>query len=643
MRGLLKQSPNLCASFSSNRLPLPLSSEHLPDDDDGYDKLFTLTERKHIGKYIKELTHLVHRETRTGLVEALKLYDEMRKVGRKKLQPIVYTLLITGCAKNGYLDKAFELFGEELKRKLRPTKATITSLLNACAECPYPDKGLEKIEYLRHWAQLNAVTFNYKQYTALIKAYGKLGQLDKAYQVVNEMFERHISLSSRSFANLLTGCIANREKGFGEAIKIFRRMVFHGVPRELDTYKLLLQAARSCKVGTAEEFEKTLYVWLNSERIVYHSLKKPSVYDGKQVKEPSFEQDVTFEYTPEGSLSYITEFQRGFKKYLNPGNVKDIVPRRLEGVNPYLIPEAPNFLIPSIQNSMGKVVDIDYYSLVNPCNRLALIGGVEGILTLMKIDKVKPDIAVFCQLLNLVKNDNEAENQILNLAIENSALETTLFNILITRKCERGDLAAAKKTLETMQKYHCYPNILTFSALAKGCYTLPIGQTFLNDLKNMGIRPNSPILKALLENSCRAKDYEYIKLILRNYQQHNISPTRRILDVLIHVLQDESQTLLAIERGKLKPQGKYTKVDRKKALAELDSFFEDWCSKVELEKEREPWDQYKFKREDWGLYKVRQFEKEMIKRTTERPEFKELLESGEEFSVKKLLHSEFAD
>lgn len=643
---LLKQSANACASFSSTIRPLPLASEQLPDDDDGYDRLFSRTQRKHIGKYLQEFTDLIHKKTKTGLVDALKLFDEMKRHDRKKLQPVVYTLLITGCAKNGYLDKAFELFKEELKHNLSPTKATITSLFNGCAECPYPDKALEKIEYLRTWAHENGKIFNFRQYSALIKAYGKLGRLDKAYEVANEMFDHHVSLNSRIFASLLVGCISNKEKGFGEAIKIFRRMVYHGIPRELDTYKLLLMATRKCHIGSSEDFEKLTQIWLNSARIVYDTKHRPKIIVGQPENQVSFDQDVTFEYTPEGSISVVTEFRPGFKKYLNPGNVRDIVPRDREDSgrsNPYPIQNSPNFLVPSIQSSAGKVIDIDYYSLHNPCNRLTLIGGIKGILSMMLIDKVKPDQAVFAQILDLVPKEKDSEDEVIKLAREHSALGAGLFNVIINRRCERKDLAAAKEALKMMQLYNCNVDIDTFRALAKGCRTFKVAQEYMRDLNNLGIRPNAGTLKNLAENSCEIRDYDYMKFALECFEKYEIPPTRRLLDMLVYVIEDESQKYLRMEKGNLKPLGRYANERRKESFVEFNKFFEDWCSRTELQSEYEPWDQFQFKREDWGYYKMRQFEKDMMKKMTERPDFKELIESGEKFSVKKLLHSEFVD
>ncbi|XP_074593470.1 pentatricopeptide repeat-containing protein 1, mitochondrial [Brevipalpus obovatus] len=633
--------PILGLPFSAQATQRPLKAEHEPDEEDNYGRLEIDRNRKHIMLYKYELQDLVHKRTKIGLVEALKLFDEMRQKDRKKVRPYMYTMLITSCAKNGYLDKAFELFEEEKKKHLRPTRATIVSLFNACAESPKQEreKALERIEYLRQY--LLEVSFTWtdqRLYHVMIKAYGKLGKLEKAYEIANEMFERKISLNAETFANLLVACISDKEKGFGEAIKLFRRMVFHGIPRTLYTYKLLLHAARECNVGSSEYFERLIYVWVNAGRIVYDQKRHVRRTIGKPEPEFSFAQDITYEYFPDGSYKYVTDFQPGFRRELvNDGGVSNqIVPYSRVRLPPQ---DQPNFLIPTMKSRAGQVINIDYYSLSNKHNRMCLIGGVKGILELMKIDKIKPDMSIFTQLLELTPNETKAENDVLNLVLESGiALQTGFFNHLIVRRCRRSELEAAKSALVTMQRYNQPVDLATFGALANGVFNVKYALSFFKDLENLQIRPNHQIIKTIITKACIIRDYALIKLCLEQFTNNQLAPGREVLDILVYSLEDERERLMAMERGKIEPKGRYLDEERSRDFTKLEEFFEDWCSKTTIQPDTHPWDQFKFERKGWNYYKMHKYEQEMKRRILERKDVQKTISSGEKVHVEELIH-----
>lgn len=69
-------------------------------------------------------------------------------------------------------------------RALRPTPATLTGLFNACAESPFPEYGLKKAHSLKEKIQAKDWRLTQPTYHAMIKAFGKCGDLTTAFQVI---------------------------------------------------------------------------------------------------------------------------------------------------------------------------------------------------------------------------------------------------------------------------------------------------------------------------------------------------------------------------------------------------------------------------------------------------------------------------
>lgn len=55
------------------------------------------------------------------------------------------------------------------KRALKITPATYTALFNACANSPFPDDALIRVNHLRNEMMENGLELNDIQYNALIK------------------------------------------------------------------------------------------------------------------------------------------------------------------------------------------------------------------------------------------------------------------------------------------------------------------------------------------------------------------------------------------------------------------------------------------------------------------------------------------
>lgn len=102
----------------------------------------------------------------------------------------------------------------------------------------------------------------------------------------------------------------------------------------------------------------------------------------------------------------------------------------------------PNILNP---RGIGRHQIVSLGNLQTPQSRLALLGGVPGILSHMKRDKAGPDIKTFSQMLDMIPPVAEAEEDL--LAVMNThgvRPDEDLLHSLIRRRCNRRDLESAK-------------------------------------------------------------------------------------------------------------------------------------------------------------------------------------------------------
>jgi pentatricopeptide repeat domain-containing protein 1 len=562
-----------------------LSSEDLPDDEDGYDKLEIKRGPKMapIG-YYKLLTQLVHKKP-IQIRRALELYNRMISEDRIPPDKCTYTVLISGCAKVGYTQKAFQLFEELLKNELKPTNPTITALFNACAECPFPEYGLEKAKFLREYLHLEGIAANTLHYHSMIKAFGKLGDMKTAFELVDEMVANGQSTTSETFAMLLMGCISDKDSGLFQAIKIIRKMKFHNMPLDIYTFNLLLRAIRDCGIGSQNNIKLLMQDWTHQ-----HNDKPPKKYP------KNTNQSISSEFT-KSSLNENENNSFNFKTTSEMSQNSLVGKESLDSFNKNssLIVRTPN-LLEANASKEGQVIDINFESLSLPSNRFLLFGGMEGYFKMMSQYNVKPNINTLTLMLELIILNEESEQQILN-ALEKFKIkaDTDFFNILIKQICCRRSAKDAKKILLLMQKKGLQLDIITFGVLSLGCDSLALGKQLLFDMEESGIKANTEIMGGLLTSASKKEDFWYINFLINYMKKNNISPDHKAIE-RIECLKLKIQKILAhFDNNEVNDlPNRYQSENFRKGFATFKANYEEWLQNVIIVTPEHPWDQFKF-------------------------------------------------
>lgn len=385
--------------------------------------------------------------------EAMDVLEvRMLKEDRAKPENYIFNLLIGGCARVGYSKKAFNLFTKMKQRGLKVTGGTYTSLFNACAMCPWPQDGLNKANRLREIMLEKGYEPNASNYNAMIKAYGRCGDIAKAFELVDEMKSKDLEIRLDTFNFLLQACISDVELGFRHALIVWHKMYQRRLLPDLYSFNLMLRCTRDCSIGDVETMHQAISNILIGSKID----KQLKITDNQQLLiENTNDSDGTASTTSEVESAVDTADQA-----------------------PNLLTRFPH---------LGSLVVLN--QVKKPEDRLLLLGGAKGVLNEMLSIKVQPDIKTFTTLLDVIPSTNTAEHQIIETIRKlKIKCDIDFFNILIKKRSMRLDYDGAKDVLEMIRIAHLEPDIVTYGVLALGCRNIDEARDLIAEMESKQLR-----------------------------------------------------------------------------------------------------------------------------------------------------------
>jgi pentatricopeptide repeat domain-containing protein 1 len=339
--------------------------------------------------------------------EAIDVLEiRMIKEDRVKPENYIFNLVIGACGRTGYSKKAFQLYNQMKQRNLKITGGTYTALFNACAMSPWPQDGLEKANHLRQIMHEKGYEPNDSNYNAMIKAFGRCGDLELAFQMVDEMKTKGWQIQIDTFNFLLQACISDKELGFRHALVVWHKMHQRNRTPDIFSFNLMLRCVRDCGIGDVTVTENVIKMILSGHLDALESQPLQLTADGKQEKD--LNEHVTFV-----ELNAMVE------------------------TTPNLLAKQPH---------LGTLVSIG--EITKPEDRLVLLGGSQGFLTEMELAHVTPDIKTFTELLDVIPPTLVAEKVLLStLRKKGLKCDIDFFNILIKKRSMRFDYLHAKVSM----------------------------------------------------------------------------------------------------------------------------------------------------------------------------------------------------
>lgn len=382
------------------------------------------------------------------------LETRMLKVDKVKPTNYIYNLLIGGCARAGYTKKAFQLYTNMKQRQLKVTGGTYTSLFNACSNSPYRNDALEKAQHLREKILQSGYVLNISNYNAMIKAFGRLGDIETAFQLVDEMQTQKLPIRSETFCFLLQACASDKELGFRHALLVWHKMQRRQMEMNHYLFNLMIRCVRDSGLGDAETTKQLI-----DEIIDTSTTKKSLEIEAPQeeilrIGEPKIEED-TIKIPVAIETHEISELNM------------------------------PNLLTPFPH--LGNLVAINDVNTAE--DRFLLLGGLSGFLKEMDRQKVKPDIKTFTQFLEVIPCTHSAEKQLIKEIRERVInCDIDFFNILIKKRALRSDYEGARRVLKMIKTANLKPDIVTYGVLALTCNTEDQARELLDEMKSKGIK-----------------------------------------------------------------------------------------------------------------------------------------------------------
>lgn len=589
--------------------------EHLtPDDADGYDKEeIDLTPRKHAFYYKYEIKKYA-KQGKFGIKRALELFHEMKSVARLTPTDNQLIPLIHGCGRAGLTKKAFELFEEWMRRETKPTKSIVTSLALACSECPFPEYGLQRLDWL---VDCIKTTYNMKlneiHYHSIIKAYGKLGRLDKAAEMLQDMIDNGVHPNTDTINMLLIGCNSNQESGTLLALRLFKRLEYYNMKPEVYTYNLLARCIRTCKLGSPKVLEQAI-----NEMPALSKLENRIKYRRIAVKLAGSKEHARDKLA---WLPLATDLGTSFKKILADSRLD------FESTQPAEIPQArsssavlkresestshtltighqdlpllssshqiPNLLTDDPLVLVSRVRSINLPDEESAQSRLMLFGGIHGFLESMTKDGCTPSIVTFYSLLQCIPGDEHSLLEYLRLA-EDYKIKKDLFfyDSVIKHVClqtNRPDrLNRVFQLIDDMQLDGVRPSISTYEALAFACDNWPMAKRLLDDLDRAGVVISHTMIGRFFKRAVKLRDYHYLNNLIDLSKRLKFQPSTYLVEKLEECRLHFNDRLLARERSNVDEMD-MQEVTRGKMFCKR---MKDWLSSTAVLDEEHPWAQF---------------------------------------------------
>jgi pentatricopeptide repeat domain-containing protein 1 len=389
---------------------------------------------------------------------------------------------------------------------------------------------------------------NITNYNAMIKAFGRCGELKQAFQLVDEMIDKKLRLTTETLNFLLQACASDKEYGFRHALLVWHKMYQLRLRPDIYSFNLMIRCCRDTELGDLIATKEVIDTILlrNPENYSEHKLT--------QIKD----ENVDSAYQMSSEVQII-----------------------------------PNLL--TIKPHLGNLVDIK--EVTKPEDRLLLLGGFNGFIKLMHDFDVKPDVKTYTELLEVIPNTLAAENNLLkNLKKADVKCDIDFFNVLMKKRSMRFDYEGAKEILSDMvRKANLKPDIVTYGILALGCKTREQAWELINEMNEKGIKMNMPILGAMVRQGCCTRNFRYIMDILRIIQKFNMKPNVKIFEMLDNFVKECNHFKKKDKQNTpthFRENVKKFKVDLEKWKQEIGMKNVNFEEAKRILKER-PWDQFK--------------------------------------------------
>lgn len=538
--------------------------------------------------------------------EAIDVLEvRMLKEDRVKPENYIYNLLIGECGRLGYTKKAFGLFTRMKQRGLQVTGGTYTALFNACAMTPWPQDGLLKANHLRQVMLEKGYKPNATNFNAMIKAYGRGGDLETAFRLVDEMQTKRMPVNVQTFNFVLQACASDKAMGFRHALLVWHKMLHRRMQPDVFSFNLMLRCVRDCGIGDLETMQEVIQRILAESRAARDEavplrLEANEADNVLQIERGHIDGavagvDETTERRVGGDEAALVDTTATRSETVRSAAS---APRPDDHLN------APNLL--SVRPHLGRLVALA--EVRKPEDRLLLLGGMSGFLQEMQHSNATPDIKTYTQLVEVLPATNAAEKRLLaQLKRDKCKVDIDFFNVLMKKRSMRFDYEAAREVLELVRIADLQADIVTYGVLSLCCKTPEEADELMQEMLLRGVRMNIQILGAMLRQGCARRNFAYVLKIMQIVLVERIKPNEQFL---MHLVRFRTECYEFRASGERYAKSHEFRTGFKEFCERLEQWrvdmgLHDLTLKEQIATVREhPWEQFKYAQPD-GVEEVK--------------------------------------
>lgn len=389
----------------------------------------------------KELSRILRTEAAIKAIE--------QKANSKKynnLWPKAVLEALDDAIKENQWESALKIF--ELLRKQQwyePRTKTYTKLLMMLGKCRQPEEGSLLFEVMLS----DGLKPTIDVYTALVSAYGKSGQLDKAFSIVVEM--KAISECKPdvyTYSILINCCIKVRR--FELIRGILAEMSYLGIECSTVTYNIIIDGYGKAKMF--EEMENTLTDMIES---------------GSSVPDLFTFNSIIGAYGSSGRIDkmekWYTEFQlMGLRQDIKTFN---ILIRSYGKAGMY---GKMRSVLEFMEKRFFSASIVTHNIIIETFGKAGDIETMEEHFSKMKHLGIKPNNVTYCSLVSAYsKAGHIMKVDSILRQVENSdvILDTPFFNCVISAYGRAGDIEKMSKLFLEMEGRKCKPDSITFATM----------------------------------------------------------------------------------------------------------------------------------------------------------------------------------
>ena len=418
-------------------------------------------------------------------------------------------------------------------------------------------------------------------YNTMIKALGMCGDLEAAFDVFDHVYERFKLVTDDMLVHILMACISDKESGFRHAVMLWRKIRQLKITPNTHVYNLMLRAVKECGVGDHNHVQDLMIESMSGQEV-------------RQLGERTTKQLPWYEMKFDAKEVQVLNDEQ--QSVLQKSKTKKTL---------------PNFLLPTPSFDNEFIVGLSPQALAQPSGRMALLGDPQGFLFSMQIDKRRPDIKTFSQMLWCVEGTTEAERNLIDMMKSNRVQpDTDFFNQLMSKRLKRFDYSGVKEVFfELLPSQSLAPDFGSYKFLAASCYEVKEVYGLLSDMKRLGIRPNGVIFQHLIENAMIKYQIILLKPLLTKMTRLRLDPTKELVEkidlfmtkyreIVVAIEINDEKSLAKIHPSIVRRVRRQVEVFKSEEWMEFLTFYRQWKKSVKVQGTEHPWQQFKVSTQD---------------------------------------------